>query len=132
MAQENLTVGKERHMTDAEFDEAVVVNMPHYIATNYRTLLEATNNEQRVRVILHLYKLVLRTLTIMMVSQYLVLDKETVQDSRLDTLLLKEFQHRMTLDAWQKVLFTALQVYEGNQKLLFMPEIYDLYWTPFR
>jgi hypothetical protein len=73
------------------------------------------------------YSLLVRTLTITLVSQYLIQDKDKVQDSYLNELLLNKFP-QLTPDAWLKLFFAAVKAYEGRRENLFMKELYDLYW----
>src|SRR6266567_8858110 len=109
-------------MTTAEFDEFVLTCMPTFIAINYQRLLEARDPQEQVVLILHIYNLGLRVLTINLVSQYVFRDRDRVSDSYLDKLLEQKFPH-LTPDAWEEMLFIALRSYEGNQDLLFMPEL---------
>jgi hypothetical protein len=55
-------------MTRAEFDEFVLTCMPTFIAINYQRLLEAQDPQEQVALILHIYNLGLRALTINLVS----------------------------------------------------------------
>ena len=114
-------------MGEAEFDAFVLANMPHFIAVNYQRLLEAQTARERVKWTLHTYNLGLRALTIGLVSQYLIRDRERVSDPYLNDLLLRKFP-RLTLDAWQQLLFASLRAYEGKRDLFFMSELYDFYW----
>lgn len=114
-------------LTVTDSDEFVLDNMPHFIAMNYQRLLAAQSPRERVELALHIYNLSLRILTISLVSQYLIRDKDRVSDPYLNQLLLQKFPH-LTLDAWHQLLFTTLRAYEGNQDLFFMPELYDFYW----
>src|SRR2546421_4892601 len=116
-------------MTTAEFDEFVLTRMPTFIAINYQRLLEAQSPQEQVALILHIYNLGLRVLTINLVSQYIFRDRalKRVSDSYLDTLLEQRFPH-LTADAWKEMLFTTLRAYEGHRDLFFMPELYDFYW----
>lgn len=119
-------------MDRTEFDEFVLASMPYFIAINYQRLLETRNPQQLVALILHIYNLGLRALTINLMSQYIFRDRAHVtdpylSDPYLDKLLEQKFP-RLTLDAWEELLFTTLKVYEDNQNFLFMPELYDFYW----
>ena len=114
-------------MDRAELNEFILANMPHFIAMNYQRLLETQPSQERVELIVHIYNLGLRALTIILVSQYLIRDRDRVSDSYLDELLLQKFYH-LTLDAWEEILFTVLKAYEGKQDLFFMSELYDFYW----
>src|SRR5436305_295145 len=116
-------------MDGAEFDEFVLANMPSYIAINYQRVLKAQQPRERVNLIVHIYDLLLRTVTITLVSQYLDQDRSRVNDPDLNDLLLNQFSnYDLTLGTWQKIFFTAFNVYRGKANLFFMPELYDFYW----
>src|SRR5690242_9695073 len=114
-------------MDAAEIDLFVLTNMPHFIATHYQRLLKTQQPQEQVVLIVQIYNLILRILTIILVSQYLIRDRENVSDPYLDALLLQKFHH-LTPDAWEEIFFTALKAYEGKQDLFFIPELYDFYW----
>jgi hypothetical protein len=114
-------------MDATKVDESILANMPRFIAVNYQRLLEAQTPQERVTLALNVYDLGLRALTIGVVSQYLIKDREKVSDPYLNELLLENFPH-LTLDAWQQLLFASLRAYEGKRDLFFMPELYDFYW----
>jgi hypothetical protein len=114
---------------EADLNEFIVATMPYFIAVNYQHLLEAQKPRERVHHMIYLYDLVLRTVTITIVSQYLGQERSRVNDPHLNDLLLNQFPtHFLTLDTWQKIFFIALRAYEGKKKLFFMPELYDFYW----
>lgn len=115
-----------------DFNEFILASMPTFIAINYQRLLETQDSQQQVELILHIYNLGLRALTINLVSQYIFRDRalKQVSDPYLDTLLEQKFPH-LTADAWEEMLFTTLRAYEGHRDLFFMPQLYDFYWgTP--
>ncbi len=121
--------GKREYVMDgAAFDKFILANMPHFIAIHYQRLLKTLQPQEQVELIVRIYDLALRTLTIILVSQYLIRDRESVSDSYLDELLLQKLPH-LTLDTWEEILFTFLKAYEGKQDLFFMPELYNLYWN---
>jgi hypothetical protein len=115
-------------MDEEELQAFVLSAMPDYISINFQRVLRAEGSEERVKTMVHVYWLILHTLATILISQYLIRDRETIQNQQLNGLLLNTFPREMTLDAWQNLLFLSLQVYEGNRNLLFMPELYDLYW----
>src|SRR5215469_509376 len=114
-------------MDTTEFDEFMLANMPTFIAINYQRLLNTQNPQEQVELILHIYNLGLRALTINLVSQYLFRDRDQVSDPYLDKLLEQRFPH-LTPDSWEEMLFTTLRAYEGNRDLFFIPKLYDFYW----
>jgi hypothetical protein len=114
-------------MDRVQLDRLILNGMPSFIAKKYNTLLETTSVRDRVQLITHIYDLWLRMLTITLVSQYLIHDRETVSDTDLNTLLKTDFEG-LTIDGWQDVFFTTLDIYKGKRNLFFMPELYDFYW----
>jgi type II secretory pathway predicted ATPase ExeA len=108
-------------------DLADFATMPHFIVVNYQRLLAAPTPQEQVKLSLHTYNLVMRALTIGLVSQYLVRDRDRVSDPYLNKLLQDKFPN-VTLDVWNLLLFTTLKAYEGNRDLFFIPELYDFYW----
>src|SRR5947209_6112327 len=121
---------KEEDMNQvSDFNEFILAAMPTFLAINYQRLLEAQDPQEQVKLILHIYNLGLRALTINLVSQYVFRDRalERVRDPYLDKLLEEKFPH-LTSDAWEDMLFKILRAYEGHRDLFFMPELYDFYW----
>src|SRR5207302_848156 len=111
-------------MEEADFNASILANMPYFIAVNYQRLLEAQQPRERVNFIVHIYDLLLRTVTITLVSQYLAQDRSRVNDPDLNDLLLNQFSnYDLTLGTWQKIFFTAFNVYRGKANLFFMPEL---------
>jgi hypothetical protein len=109
------------------FDNFIIKKMPNFIAANYQKLIETASPREKVERAVYTYNIGLRTLTIILVSQYLFKHRLKVCDPYLDSLLSEKFP-RLTIDAWKQLFFTILKVYEGKQDLFFMPEIYDFYW----
>ena len=114
-------------MEKADFNEFILANIPSFIAVNYQRLLEAQQPQEQVALILHIYNLGLRVLTINLVSQYVFRDRDRISNPYLDDLLKQNFLH-LTPDSWKQMLFRTLRAYEGNRDLFFMPELYDFYW----
>ncbi len=113
-----------------EFDQLILTKMPRFIAVSYQKMLLAETSEEKVWATLHVYDLGLRILTLGLVSQYLIRDRDRVSDPYLNQLLLEKLPGG-GLDTWQHLLFVTLKVYEGQQDLLFVPELYELYWDTF-
>src|SRR5437762_12348540 len=106
---------KEEEMNQvSDFNEFVLRQMPTFIAINYQRLLEAQDPQEQVTLILHIYNLGLRALTINLVCQYIFRDRAQGQmsDPYLDPLLQQTFPH-LTADAWEAMLFTSLRAYDG-------------------
>ena len=109
-----------------EFDEFVITKLPHFISTSHRSMPEKTTPERREEQFKKIY-LGLRTLTLGLVSQYLIRDREFVSDRYLDDLI-SETLPEGTQGVWQKILFLTLMVNEGKRALFFMPELYHFFW----
>src|ERR1051326_7125229 len=118
---------QENSIATTELDKLVIDQMPTFIAINYQRLLEEQDPREQVALILHIYNLRLRALTINLVSQYLSRDRGHVNSSFLEDLLEQRFPH-LTPDAWEEMLFTTLNAYEGYRHLFFISELYDFYW----
>jgi Mrp family chromosome partitioning ATPase len=110
------------------FDEFVLTNMPHLIAINYKRLLDEEDWEKKIRACIQVFEYSLRMIALSLVSQYLIRDAEKVSDPHLNRMLLAQLPSRATLGTWNEVLFRTLEAYQGERNLLFMPELYDLYW----
>jgi hypothetical protein len=119
-------------MEEAGFDTSMLAKMPYFIAVNYQRLLEAQEPRERVNRIVYLYDLLLRTVTIILVSQYFIhlsQDRVRVNNPYLNELLLEKFPaHSLTLDTWQKIFVEAFNAYQGKPSMFFMPELYGFYW----
>lgn len=98
------------------------------MAKNYQRVLDVANPQEKVQRLKHLYSLIVRTLTITLVSQYLIIDKEKIQDSALNDLLLAKFP-QLTSEAWLNLFFASVKVYGNRRVSLFMLELYELYWN---
>src|SRR6266516_2607903 len=118
-------------MEEADIPAFILANMPYFIAVNYQRLLEAQHPQEQVKLILHIYNLGLRALTSNLVNQYLIRDREKVNDPYLNELLWEKFDH-LTTDAWEEILFTVLRAYESRQDLFFMLELHEFYWDTTR
>lgn len=101
--------------------------MPHFIAANYQQMLAAESPQEKIRAALKVYELGLRTLSLGLISQYLIRDKDLITDPYLNQLLLDRLP-KASLDTWQHLFFTTLKVYEGNRDVFFIKELYDFYW----
>jgi hypothetical protein len=99
-------------MNEAEFDAFVLTNMPYFIAVNYQRLLEIREPLERAKLIAHIFNLGLRALTINLVLQYLIRDRDKMSDSLLDDLLLEKFP-QLTPEAWLEPTFRSL----GREKI---------------
>ena len=60
-----------KYMDKIEPDEYLLTNMPHFIAIKYHQLLNAQGPQEQVRLIVQIYDLMLRTLTVSLISQYI-------------------------------------------------------------
>ena len=108
-------------------NEFMLRGVPSFWAKNYQRVLEAGTAEEKVKRIGYLYSLIIRTLTITLVSQYVFRDKGTVRDKELNDLLLNKFP-QLTSDAWLQIFFASVKAYKEKAEYLFMGELYDWYW----
>ncbi|RIL11552.1 hypothetical protein DCC79_04535 [bacterium] len=105
----------------------IIDSLPHFIAVNYRLYVEATLPRERVRYAAKVYELGLRALAFGMASQYLVRDREVVNNAVLNDLLPKELP-KGNVTALQTILFETLKAYRDHRDRFFVPELYDFYW----
>lgn len=101
-------------MKKRDRDALILQYAPYFIAENYQRLLSAKTSREQVYAVIHLFGLILRFLTICLVSQYLVKDRDKIEDTPLTELLSKKFS-RLTLYDWRELFFAILQVYEEHR-----------------
>jgi hypothetical protein len=117
----------ETSMLSYEDQKALLAHLPNFLAVNYQTMLDATDDQVCVQVGLKTFSLGLRFLTIIVTSQYLIQDERSVSDPHLNTLL-RERLPLGDLQNWSNVFLTALKAYEGLEDRFFIPELYEMYW----
>lgn len=108
-------------------DELVLSQFPRPIAVHYCRLLESATWEARTHKCFEVFEIGLRAITLGVLSQYLIRDLDQVHDLELDRKLVQSLA-RATLGQWVEFFFLCLRAYDGHRELLFMPELYDLYW----
>lgn len=108
-------------------DQTILTTMPYFIAVQYKRMLDAPCAEDKVRGVLRVYELGIRTLALAVVSQYLIRDYDRISDYELNQLLETKLPNA-TLNVWQRIFFLGLRAYGGQRDLLFVSELYDLYW----
>jgi len=101
--------------------------MPYFVAVQYKQMLDAPCAEGKVRGAIRVYELGIRTLALSIVSQYLMRDYDSVNDYELSQLLETKLPNA-TLNVWQRIFFLGIRAYGGQRDLLFVSELYDLYW----
>src|SRR5207237_212969 len=116
-------------MDKAELDEYLLTNMPYFVAIKYYRLLNAQEPQEQVRLIVQIYDLMLRTLTVSLISEYIsqfIPQRVNIYEPSLHRKL-REFFDGSTLDKWEELFFFALDTYQGKREFFFMPDLYDLY-----
>lgn len=108
-------------------DNLILSEYPYPIAMNYQRLLETESWEARTRKCIEVFEFGLRTITLGLLSQYLLRDVHQVSDPELDRKLYHHLA-QSSLGQWSEFFFLTLRAYRGKRKLFFMPELYDLYW----
>ena len=109
------------------FDNFILSQMPTFMAKNYEKMLNAETEHERLFEILQIFDLGMRTLSLGLITQYLIRDKTTVSDPHLNDLIAKRVP-KASIDTWVDLFFATLKVYEGNRDIFFMTELYDFYW----
>jgi hypothetical protein len=122
-------------MDKAEPDEYLLTNMPHFVAIKYHQLLNTREPQEQVRLIVQIYDLTLRTLTVSLISQYI---SQFIPPERVNIYepslhrKLREFFDGSAINEWEEIFFFALDAYRGKREFIFMPDLYDLYWDDSR
>ena len=101
--------------------------LPSYLAQNLEKVLNAKTSQERVRSIRDVYSLLVRTITITVVSQYLFQENRSIHDDNLNSMLANKLPD-LTMDAWLQLLFASVKAFGNQPGGLFIQEIYDLYW----
>jgi hypothetical protein len=113
--------------TSDELDQLILSEYPYPVAVNYRRLLEIEGWEARTRKCIEIFEYGLRTITLVVLSQYLIRDVHQVSDLVLDRKLYRSLPEA-SLGQWTEFFFLGLRAYRGRRDLFFMREMYDLYW----
>ncbi|MCA9942897.1 MAG: NACHT domain-containing protein [Anaerolineales bacterium] len=110
-----------------EFDQLVLTEFPYPIAISYQKLLEAKTWRAKIDEGLKIFEFTLRTLTLILINQYLNEDINKINDESFNRLLLSQLPEA-TLGSWVELFFRSLKTYEDKQNLFFMPELYEIMW----
>jgi hypothetical protein len=113
-------------MSEQDNDRFILEQMPSFIAINYQRLLSVSSPQDQVALALKIYDLGLRSITLNLITQYLIRD-EHVFEVVLNQILQEKLS-TLTIDACRDVFFATLRAYEGHRDLLFIKELYDFYW----
>src|SRR3972149_1105564 len=108
--------------------QALVINFfPSPIAINYQRAITKGSWQDKARQVVRVFEFTVRGLALVLISQYLLVDREKVSYGPLSALL-REKLSKPTLGSWVEIIFTALAAYKDHRDLMFMPELYDAYW----
>lgn len=110
-----------------DFDKFILSKMPSFIAQGYKKILLSQTAKDKTQAALYVFDLSIRSLAIGVVSQYLVRDRDKINDSYLDQMLSDKLPGG-TLKTWLDLFLLTLKVYVGNKDLFFVTELYDFYW----
>lgn len=110
-----------------DFDRNVLTKYPYPIAVRYRRILEERDPRTKVDEITRVFDFGMRTLALGLIQQYINSDVNRISDPYLNSLLIDRLR-RPSLGSWKDIFFSAIKAYKGNQNMLFMPELYDMYW----
>lgn len=114
-------------LSDDQVDQLVLTEYPYPIAVNYRRLLESQSWEACTRKCIEVFEYGLRTITLGVLSQYLIRDVDKLSDTQLDKMLHKNLPEA-SLGRWNEFFWQMLRAYGGRRELFFMPKLYDLHW----
>lgn len=110
-----------------DLKKLILEEFPYPVSVNYHQLLEIQGWEARTRKCIQIFEFGLRSITLFILSQYLIDDVADVFNSNLDRLLHRKLG-RAALGDWVEFFFQCLYAYQGKRNRLFIPELYDLYW----
>ena len=110
-----------------ELQVLIIHAFPSPIAVNYQRAFTGENWQDKARQLMRVFDFTLRGLALVLISQYLLEDRERVSDGRLNALL-KEKLPKPSLGSWVEIVFATLAAYRDHRGLMFMPELYDAYW----
>lgn len=104
----------------------VLENFPTPIAIAFQRMQTAETWQARTNWALHVFEYSLRSLSLIVVSQYLIKDHDnSFFDPKLDQLLLRQMS-RQQFGSWVEILFTTLKYYTNSKRALFIPEMENL------
>lgn len=126
------TDSKRAEFFSDEIDELILTEYPYPIAANYHRIIEAENWEKRTRECINVFEYGIRAITLGVLSQYLIRDRDEFTNPELNRELYKQKLSNVSLGTWVNYLFLALKAYEGRRDRFFMQELYDLYWDTSR
>ena len=110
-----------------DLQELIINSFPSPIAINYKRILSKDTYQDKVRQLILTFEFTMRALALVLISQYLLIDREKITDSKLNKLL-REKLPRPSLGSWVEIIFTTLGVYKDHRDLLFINELHDAYW----
>ena len=87
----------------------ILDHLPHFVAVNYKAMMDAPSDEMRVQACVVTFECCVRLLTIILVSQYLIRDREDISHPFLNKLINDRFPLG-DLSSWRDVLLTALRI----------------------
>jgi hypothetical protein len=110
----------------------LVEKLPHFIAVNYVAMLQATSGEVAAHAGISTFDRLLRLMTIILTSQYAHASEadtiHRVKFAKAMKKLMAEWFSVGDMQRWLDMFNTILVGYEGQAHLLFVPELYHLYW----
>src|SRR5919109_241888 len=116
MANEN-TISMQSELTPDPIDELVLTEYPYPIAANYRRILESRDWERRTRECIDVFGYGMRAMTLGILSQYLIRDRDVFSDQTLNRELYKQKLSNISPGTWVSYLFLALKAYGGKREL---------------
>lgn len=112
---------------DIQFFQTSKLWLPSYLARNLEKVLNAETPEESCRSMRDVFSLLVRTVTISLVSQYLFQKKDRVQDDNLNHMLANNLPE-LSMDACLQLLFASVNALGNEPQNFFIQEIYELYW----
>lgn len=108
-----------------ELQEMIVNEFPSFIAFNYQRVLQEFNWKEKTEKCIRVFDYTIRALTLIIIGQYLFVDRAKIQDPVFDKDLKNKFP-RATLGEWVYLLFKGIQIYRENNIELIIHELVDI------
>ncbi len=110
-----------------KLQETITEKLPFPIGNFYTAMLAADEYKEKARLLIALFEYLLKLSTILLISQYLRLDKDKISDPNINHLLGSRLS-RAPLGTWVELLFAlSKQYYDHTEINPFVPEFRDFY-----
>jgi len=110
-----------------ELHDIIINDFPYFIAINYQRLINETDWKEKTNQCIHVFDFTIRALSLIVIGQYLIIDRGKISDPLFNKLLKDKFP-RASLGTWINLCFRGIQVYAENNYPFFIKELVNFYW----